>query len=83
MIDPVTQWLKIAQIEQKDAYMVADVVERTWLMRYPWPATVILDQGTEFLLELAEMIQNDFSVRKRLSQPEIWKQTQLLSACIK
>ncbi len=39
--------------------------------------TVIVDRGTGFLAEFAEMIQKD------LSLPEIHKQTQLLRAYIK
>ncbi len=32
MIDPATTWFKMAWIDQKDVYMVADVVESTWFM---------------------------------------------------
>ncbi len=55
----------MAWINQKDAYTVADVVERTWFMQYPWPTTVIIDRGTEFLAEFEEMIQKDFGATNR------------------
>ena len=64
MIDPATGWFEMAEIPNKDAYTVADIVERTWFMRYPWPTKVIIDRGTEFLAEFAEMIKNDFGAVK-------------------
>ncbi len=83
MKDPETRWFEMGWINQKDAYTVADVIQRTWFMQYPWPTTVIIYQGTEFLADFAEMIQKDFGATKRLLQPEICKQIQLLNACIK
>ena len=64
MIDPATGWFEMAEIPSKDAYTVADVVERTWFMRYPWPTKVIIDRGTEFLGEFATMIKEDFGAVK-------------------
>ena len=54
----------MAEIPSKDAYTVADVVERTWFMRYPWPTKIIIDRGTEFLGEFATMIKEDFGAVK-------------------
>jgi Integrase zinc binding domain/RNase H-like domain found in reverse transcriptase len=48
MIDPVTGWFEIAQIFKKQADHVANALELNWLNRYPRPAEVILDRGTEF-----------------------------------
>ncbi len=83
MIDPATRWFQMARINQKDAYTVADIVDHPWFMLYPWPTTVIVDRGKEFLADFTEIIQKDFGATKRLSPREIRKQTQLLNAYIK
>ncbi len=56
MIDPDTRWFEMAGINQKDAYMVADIVQCTWFTRYPWPTTVTIDSGTELLAKFVQMI---------------------------
>ncbi len=45
---------------------MADVVKNTWFMQYPWPTTVIVDRGTEFLANFTEIIQKDFGATKRV-----------------
>ena len=35
MINPATNWFEIKQIKLKDAATVANMVEQTWLTRYP------------------------------------------------
>ncbi len=35
-------------------------------MQYPWPMKKIVDRGTEFLAEFAQMIQKDFGVTKKV-----------------
>jgi transposase InsO family protein len=44
---------------------VSNVVETTWLTRYPYPTQVVLDRGTEFMAELTEMIASDYGVKKK------------------
>ncbi len=66
MTDPATQWFEMARINQKDAYMVADIVKRTTFMQYPWPMTVIIDRGTGFLADFTEMFQKDFGATKKV-----------------
>ena len=65
MIDPATGWFEIKQIENKEAHTVAEVVEQTWLSRYPWPTQVVLDQGKEFMGEFSRMIKEDYGLRKK------------------
>ena len=65
MIDPATNWFEIAAVKTKRADIVANVIEQTWLCRYPWPQTVITDRGTEFLAEFATMVQEDYGIRKK------------------
>jgi len=65
MIDPATGWFEMKQIKEKTAITVANIVEQTWLTRYPWPQELIYDQGNEFKAEFAEMIENDYGITKR------------------
>ena len=51
------------QIKEKHAYHVANVVEQTWLCRYPWPTQVSFDRGTEFMAEFGEMMTNDYGIK--------------------
>ena len=46
MIDPATGWLEIVPVKVKDAATVANVVEMTWLNRYPWSQEIVFDRGT-------------------------------------
>ena len=65
MIDPATGWLEMREIKTKRADIVADIVERAWMTRYPWPVKIILDRGKEFMAEFSKMMQNDYGIRKR------------------
>ena len=64
MIDPATGWFEMKEIKDKTAINVADVVEQTWLTRYPWPTQIVYDKGTEFMAEFAKMIKDDYGIRK-------------------
>jgi len=66
MIDPATGWFEIKEVPgTKRADVVSNVLEQTWLTRYPWPQEVIYDRGTEFMAEFTEMLINDYGVKKR------------------
>ena len=65
MIDPATGWFEIAQVDNKESHTVAETIEQTWLCRYPWPTTVILDRGTEFMGEFKRMIKEDYGIKAR------------------
>lgn len=65
MIDPATGWFEIVQIKEKDAANIANVVEMTWLTRYPWPTEIIYDRGTEFMAEFAEMVESDYGILRK------------------
>ena len=54
----------LKEIKDKTAINVANVVEQTWLTRYPWPTQIIYDKGTEFMAEFAKMIKDDYGIRK-------------------
>ena len=49
MIDPATGWFEIVEYDDKKAATIADLVEQTWLARYPRPNIITYDRGNEFL----------------------------------
>ena len=53
------------QIDNKTAAEVADIVELTWLTRYPYPRKIILDRGTEFMAEFGRMVKQDYGLKIR------------------
>ena len=63
MIDPVTGWFEMTQIHNKTAAEVADVAEKTWFTRYPYPNNIVLDRGKEFMAEFLQMIKNDYGLK--------------------
>jgi len=65
MIDPATSWFELKLLTNKTAIEVANVVEQTWLTRYPWPQEITYDQGSEFMAEFAEMIEYDYNIKKK------------------
>jgi hypothetical protein len=65
MIDPATSWFEIKEIKNKAAITTANIVEQVWLTRYPIPQKVIYDRGTEFMADFAEMIENDYGIKRR------------------
>ena len=46
MIDPATGWFELVPPESKDTATISDIVETTWLSRYPWPQEITYDRGT-------------------------------------
>ena len=49
MIDPVTVWFEIVQYDDKISITIANLVETTWLSRYPGPIKITYDQGKAFI----------------------------------
>ena len=49
MIDPVTGWFEVLRYDDKRRYLFANLVENTWLSRYPRPIETAYDQGKEFI----------------------------------
>ena len=48
MIDPLTGWFEIKAILKPDAATVMDAFYDAWLCRYPRPAEIGFDNGSEF-----------------------------------
>jgi hypothetical protein len=65
MIDPATGWFELKLVKEKDAMEVANAVETTWLTRYPWPQEIVYDRGSEFMGDFANMIINDYGIKRR------------------
>ena len=42
--------------------MFMNLIKQTWLTQYPWPQQVIYYQGTKFLLEFAQMLNEDWGI---------------------
>ena len=65
MIDPATGWFEMREIKDKYPYTIANLVEQTWLTRYPWPTQITYDKGTEFMREFTDMIEKDYGIKRR------------------
>jgi len=66
MIDPATGWFEIVEVPNKRADEISNLLETTWLTRYPWPTQVIMDRGREFNAEVAKMLRDDYGITKKL-----------------
>jgi len=49
IIDPFTGWVEILPIKNKGADNISNLFQQNWLRRYPRPARVIYDAGSEFI----------------------------------
>ena len=50
MIDPATGWLEIEQYRKdRKTITVTNIVEQSWLTRYPRPDLCTIDRGSEFI----------------------------------
>ena len=66
MIDPATGWFEIAECNDKRSVSIADIAERTWLNRHPWPDLVNLDRGKEFVgIDFKDMIKSSYGVKTK------------------
>jgi hypothetical protein len=66
MIDPVTGWFEIAEVPKKSADVVINVLDQTWLVRYPRPAEIIMDRGREFAAEVQRELQREYGIIRKL-----------------
>eukprot|EP00957_Ditylum_brightwellii_P051867 3933745-Ditylum_brightwellii.AAC.1 len=63
MIDPATGWFEIKETMTRSSDIVTNIVEQTWLTRYPWPQKVILDRGTEFVKDFITLIWDEYGIK--------------------
>jgi transposase InsO family protein len=65
MIDSATGWFEMKEIPNKEAMIIANIIEQTWFSRYPWPTQIIFDRGSEFMGEFTCMVQKDYGIPKK------------------
>ena len=63
MIDPATRWFEIAEIPTKWADDVVNILEFSWLTRYPWLTEIIMDRGKEFAAEVQDTIHHEYGIK--------------------
>ena len=66
MIDPATSWFEIAVVPTKQADDIVNILEFSWLTRYPWPTEIIIDRGKEFVAKVQDTIHNKYDIKKKL-----------------
>ena len=66
MIDPATGWFEIEEVATKRADVIANVLETTWVTRYPLPTEVVADRGTEFMGECLLMVHEEYGLPRKL-----------------
>ena len=66
MIDPATGWFEMKNIPTKQGDIISNVIEPTWLTRYPWPTQIIVDRGKEFMKEFISMIKHDYNIKRKV-----------------
>ena len=66
MIDPATGWFEIVNIPTKRADFIANLLEYTWLTRYPWPTEIRMDRGSEFAAEVSAALKNEYGIKRKL-----------------
>ena len=65
MIDPATGWYVIAEISSKGSDEIANILEMTWLNRYPWPSQVVMDRGREFMGDVIRLLTKDYGIQRK------------------
>jgi hypothetical protein len=66
MIDPATGWFEITDIPNKRADYIANMLEYTWLTRYPWPTEIRMDRGKEFAAEVSAALKDQYGIVRKL-----------------
>ena len=66
MIDPATGWFEIAEIPNKRADEIANILECVWFTRYPWPTEVRMDRGKEFAAEVAATLKDVYGFARKI-----------------
>ena len=49
MIDDVTGWFEIKQYDDKNAILITNLVDTTWLNKYLIPMEIMYNQESEFI----------------------------------
>ena len=62
MIDSVTSWFEMVEIYNKTPIEMANIVEMTWLNRYPRPGIITFDGGSEFKADFKKIMDEEFNL---------------------
>ena len=57
---------EIVELPEKRSDIIANLLEQTWLVQYPWPRVVINDRGTEFMAEVKKMLKDEYDIRQKV-----------------
>ena len=68
MIDPATGWFEMKEIDTPDSESTSAAMDDVWFSRYPRPAQIGYDGGSEFKSVFAETIQN-YGLKKATTTP--------------
>jgi hypothetical protein len=67
-MDPAAGWFELKQTRTKQADKVANLVEQTWLSRYPWPEFITFHSGPEFKAEFGDLLRKEYpNIKIKLS----------------
>ncbi len=66
MMDPATGWFEIVKVIEKQADIIANLLEFMWLTRYPWPTEIVMDRGSEFAAEVRETLKNEYGIHRKI-----------------
>jgi hypothetical protein len=59
-IDPATGWFELKECKTKKADEISNLIEQTWLSRYPWPEYITYDNGPEFKAEFGDLLRQEY-----------------------
>jgi hypothetical protein len=62
MINQATGWFDIAELKRGQTDYTADLLEKVWLTRYPWPTEIICDSGKEFMAEVIDIFKDAYGI---------------------
>ena len=62
MIDPTTSWFEMVEIDNKTPMNIVNIVELTWLNRYPRPKLITFDGGSEFKADFNKIVREEFNL---------------------
>ena len=71
MIDPDTGWFEVTQYRDKKAMTIANFVETTWLVRYPWLVDITYNRGGELHGHKFKniLIENKYGIKTKPTSP--------------
>ena len=71
MIDPLTGWFEVTKYRNKKEMTIANLLETTSLVCYPFPVEIMYDHGVQFLGHEFKniLIENEYVIKTKLDSP--------------